>query len=76
MSEQDYLISWIVWVVWFIAVEGQAIHEGYYEGKLTYRIRQFFAMHGKPRWWRFRRAALVGMLAWLSAHFLAPQGMF
>ena len=62
--------------MWFIAVEGQAIIEGRYKGKMTFILREIFSMHGKSKWWQIRRAVLVAMLAWLVAHLLFPMGTF
>lgn len=69
-------VAWITWLVFFLATEGAALFKSNYRGTLTAHLRSWAAMESKPKGWRVRRFALLGLLAWLAAHLLLPPGSF
>ena len=67
---------WILWLAQFGAIEGQALFRSDYRGTLTAHVRKWASFEGKGKWWRIRRATLLGFLAWLVAHLVLPPGSF
>lgn len=68
--------QWLLWILHFAVIEGQAIVSGNYRGTLTERIRAWASMRDKGPWWQARRFALLAFLAWLVAHVVLPAGSF
>lgn len=76
VGPSDNTVLWITWLLFFAAIEGQSLASGNYHGTLTARIRAWASLADKGKWWRARRAVLLGFLAWLSAHLVLEPGRF
>lgn len=62
---------WIIWLAWFVVVEGAAIINKDRGDTLSEHVWRWFRIHDKPRQWTWRRIVLAGFLAWLLIHMVA-----
>lgn len=71
--------AWVAWLALFILVEGIALFNKRAGDTLSEHVWRWFAIDTRggrnSKAWRLRRVALLGFLAWLSAHFLSG-GLF
>ncbi len=67
----NYTIAWIIWLLMFGAIEGQALLNDRKGDTLSEHIWKWFSIKDKAKWWRLRRFALLSFLAWLVAHMLS-----
>lgn len=68
-----FTIGWLIWLAYFLALEGVALYRSQPGDTLSEHVWQWFTVGaGKPRngWARFRRFALLAFMVWLTAHFL------
>jgi hypothetical protein len=67
----NYGIAWILWGIYFVIVEGDAILHNDMPGTLSEHIWAWFCMNGqKEKFAHLRRIILLCFMAWLSAHFI------
>jgi len=69
MMNRWYII-WVMWLVFFGAIEGPALLNKNKNDTLSEFIWKFFSIKEKSRQWRFRRFCLLSFLAWLVAHLI------
>lgn len=69
--------GWVGWLLWFFIEEGLALYEAGWEATLSGHVWRVFAikdslgnLYGRTTAWRLRRIALLGIMAWLTVHFL------
>ena len=62
---------WLVWILLFVAIEGQALTNKDPNDALSHHVWKWIGRKGfpKPKWYKARRAALGGFLVWLVYHF-------
>ena len=63
-------ILWGLWLVMFTVIEVPALLDDEKGDTFSEHIWNWFAVKGKPKWWRLRRFALLSAVAWLALHFL------
>lgn len=64
-------VLWLIFVLFFAAVEGQAIANKEPGDTLSEHVWKWIGKRGfpKPTWYKLRRGALFVFLVWLLAHF-------
>lgn len=64
--------GWVAWALAFFALEVPAIlrRRAGAQGTLSWLFWELFSVKENHAGWRWRRIALLGALAWLSAHLL------
>ena len=67
-----YGILWLVWVLLFLGIEGQAILNSDPHDTLSEKVWKWIGKRGypKPTWYKARRVGLLAFLVWLVMHFL------
>jgi hypothetical protein len=68
----DWTVAWLLWILQFIAIEGQALLNKTPGDTLTEHVHKWFSLETKGFGWRARRASLIAFLSWLTLHFLFP----
>jgi len=66
--------AWVFWIVGFFVIEMPAVFNKEEGDTLTEHFVKWFSLKDKATGWVLRRAALVGGLAWLVAHFVTRIG--
>jgi hypothetical protein len=66
-----WTVAWIMWFVFFAAVEGAALVNKDRGDTLSEHVWSWFKIREKPRQWTVRRAVLAGFLVWLLVHMVA-----
>jgi hypothetical protein len=68
----NYTIAWIIWGLYFVVVEADAILHNDAAGTLSDHIWKWFCVNDqKERFARLRRVVLLCFMAWLSVHFIS-----
>lgn len=64
-----YTQLWVLWAVFFGAVEGAALIKKTPGATLSAHIREWFSLKGKSSGWVARRGSLAAFFVWLIYHF-------
>ena len=67
----SYTVLWLIWIGFFVAVEGAALSEKGGKDTLSEHVWAWAAVKGKPKGWQARRAMLIAFLAWLCFHLIS-----
>lgn len=72
MTELDgvYTQLWILWLLFFVAIEGTALANKRPGDTLTEHTKRWFSVGFKGTGWRGRRVALLSFLVWLLVHMV------
>lgn len=65
-----FTIAWLLWGVYFLAVEIPALLNDRKGDTLSEHIWNWFAIRRKGRAYRLRRFVLGAFMLWLSIHFM------
>lgn len=74
MSFDWFTLAWVVWIAYFLVVEGIALYKKHPGGTLSEHVWDWFSIKGEGKmgkWWRVRRIALLALMAWLLVHFVS-----
>lgn len=63
-------MAWVLWILYFLVVEFEALLSHKPEGTLSDHIWAWFSMCEYGKLWQLRRLILLSFIAWLSAHLL------
>lgn len=70
-----WTVAWLLWIFMFFAIEMPAIWDKKPGNTLSEHVWKWFAITGKPKWWRIRRIGLASFLVWLVTHFITGGWM-
>lgn len=73
-----FTIAWLVWLAYFVVVEGMALFNSKPGDTLSEHVWAWFGTAVKPGqsgrqrsgWTQLRRFALLAFMAWLLVHFI------
>lgn len=71
-----YTALWLLWLGFFVAVEGQALLYKAPGATLTEHVVKWASIKTKGKWWRGRRFMLLAFTVWLAVHMLTGGGVF
>jgi hypothetical protein len=69
LPDSFYTIGWVIWVGWFVILEGASLIDKDPGDTFTEHLRRWGNLRGMDRWVKIRRAALALGIVWLLGHF-------
>jgi len=71
MLQTEYTIIWGLWLLILLLVEAAALRNKKKGDTLSEHIWKWFSIKERGAMWRWRRGALLAILAWILVHLLS-----